>query len=117
MYKYKLIEFFLFSKLHCRELVELIFKLMHPDIKRNHITIKKKLKKELSYFMIEKLYLGENVNIEKNYISRCTICNSIINNSSKFKFFNYINCVDHLKNYHKFEENYNQTIFNFITNI
>ena len=116
MYKYKVIEKILYDKLYCKELVDLIFKFLYPAEERHSIHIKKEIKDKLSYIMIEKLYLDEDFEQEKKTISRCIICNRIIDTSKKFKFFGYLDCVNHLKDTHKYEETFNQTILNFMSN-
>ena len=116
MYRYKLIESLLYKKVYCKDIVELIFKYMYSIGKKHYIHIHKQLRKELSYFIIEKFYLDDDYSNEKKTISRCLICNKIINCSSKFKFYCYLDCVDHLKKIHKHADTYNQTILNFITN-
>ena len=54
--------------------------------------------------------------MKKKTISRCSICNRIIDTSKKFNFFGYLDCVNHLKEKHDYNTNYNQTILNFISN-
>ena len=116
MYKYKIIEEVLYDKLHCKELVDLIFKYMYPIEDKHKFKIKKNIIRELSYFTIETLYLDGEIENEKKTISRCSICDRIIDTSTKFNFFGYLDCVNHLKEKHDFETNYNQTILNFISN-
>ena len=116
MYKYKIIEKVLYDRVCCKELVDLIFKFIYPLEEKHQICFKKEINKQLSYFTIEKLYLDGEIENEKKKISRCSICNRIIDTSKKFKFYGYLDCVNHLKEKHDYETNFNQTILNFMSN-
>lgn len=110
MYKYKLIETILLDKLSSMELVDHIFSFIYPIKNNNKLTVTTKLKEELLFNTIETIFLDD----EKK-ILHCDKCNQVLTiNSSKFSFFNYLDSVEHNKQYHKLETNYNDTILGFI---
>ena len=59
----------------------------------------------------KKLHLGlikSNIQKTEYTITRCIICNEIIKTLSKIKYFNYLDCIDHLKCKHKYKKSYEQ---------
>lgn len=112
MYKYKLIETLLLEKLSCMELVNHIFGFIYPIKNNKRFNVKKQLKKELLFNTIETIFLDN----EKKII-HCEKCNKLLTmNSSKFRFFNYLDSVEHNKQFHKLDTNYNESIISFIEN-
>lgn len=122
MLRYKVIENILFQKLYVTELVDRVFYFICPQISTKWtLYIENKTILEKNYKTIKSIYMTQNHKTELIQ-TRCAKCFHIISfqkhqNNKVANLFNYIDCVEHNKNTHELEQNFENTILHYIEKI